>query len=71
MWIGLVLEVMRKFVVSTMAFRAKAAPVSRWHHVQWQQFIQRKGARASYVMVLHVHWPLRGVKVSVAIARVE
>lgn len=68
---GLVSEVMRKFEVSIMAFRTKAVPVSRWHHVQWQQFVQRKGARTSYVMVLHVQWPLRVVEVSVAIARVE
>jgi hypothetical protein len=26
--------------------------------------VQRKGARISYVMVLHVQWPLRDVKVS-------
>lgn len=71
MWTGLVSEVMRKFEVSTIQFRAKAAPVSRWHHVQWQQFTHRKGARTSYVMVLHVQWPLRGVKLSVAIAGVE
>ena len=61
---------MRKYDVSIMAFRTKAVPVSRWHQVQWQQFVQRKGARTSYVMVLQVQWPLSGLKVSVAIARV-
>lgn len=33
--IGFVSEVMRKFDVSIIALRAYAAPVSRWHHVQW------------------------------------
>jgi hypothetical protein len=51
---GLVSEVMRKCEVSIMVFRTKAVPVSRWHHVQWQQFVQTKGARTSYVMLLHV-----------------
>lgn len=47
MWMGLVFEVMRKFDVSIMEFSANALPLSRWHHVQWQQFVQRKGARIS------------------------
>jgi hypothetical protein len=68
---GLVSDVIRKFEVSIIEFNTKALPVSRWHHVQWQQCVQRKEARTSYVMVLHVQWPFKGVNASVAIAKVE
>ena len=50
-----------------MAFSANAVPVSRWHQVQWQQWTIKKGASTSYVMVLQVQWPFRGVKGSLAI----
>jgi hypothetical protein len=30
-----------KHSVSIIAFSAKALPVSRWHHVQWQQWVKR------------------------------
>lgn len=51
-----------KFVDSTMALRMKAVPVSRWHHVQWQQWTMRGFASIVYVSALQVHWPWRGSK---------